>query len=207
MCRNRRTGTSVSVLRSFKSCLHNEWNRYEVCLQNRHTEKHNLMEIDPNATSSNTDKVPDNATLAVVTNVFHTDIDRAWSALIDPQLVAQYMQGAKLTTDWQEGSAIKWEGTANGKAFHALGKVLQVREPDLLQFTHIDTSSQVTPEKHTITIELRHAGGATHLRLTQDNNASEDAARKSEATWTTMLDAMKRALGEAPVEKRVEARV
>jgi len=159
------------------------------------------MNTNPTLPPSPDEKNVADPTLAVVTNVYHMDIDLVWNALVDPKLVAQYMMGAKLTTDWKEGSGITWEGTWNGKPFHACGKVLQVREPDLLQYTHINTTAQGPPEKHTITIELRHAAGATHLRLTQDNNASAEAARQSEETWAKMLDTMKRALGEAPVKK------
>gem|GEM_PF-1122085 len=170
------------------------------------TQKHTVMHTNPTSPSGNEDTTTDNGTLAVVTNVFHMDIDQVWNALVDTELVAQYMMGAKLTTDWKEGGPITWEGTWNGKPFHACGKVLQVREPDLLQYTHIDTTAQGPPEKHTITVELKHAAGATHLRLTQDNNASAEAARQSEKNWTAILDTMKRVLGEAPVKKPVEPR-
>lgn len=144
--------------------------------------------------------------VAIVTTVFHTDIDQVWNALVDPKLIAQYMLGMQLATDWEEGSPITWEGVWNGRAAHACGRVLQVRHPDLLKYTHIDTTTQA-PLKHTITVELKPVAGTTHLRLTQDNNASLEAARESEVNWTAILDGMKRALGEAPVKKPEESRV
>ena len=89
-----------------------------------------------------------------------------------------------------------------------------MRKPYVLQYTHyltcpggIETPAQGPFEKHMIIIELRHAAGATHLRLTQDNNASAEAAGESERTWAPMLDTMKRAIGESPVKKCEEPRV
>ena len=40
-------------------------------------------------------------------------------------------------------------------------------------------------------IELEDLGGRTEVRLSQDNNATEEARQHSEKNWAAMLDGMK----------------
>ncbi len=136
---------------------------------------------------------------AIVTTIIHAPIDRVWKALIDPEDIARYMMGARVNTDWVEGNPIHWSGEWKGKAFEDEGRVLKVREPDLLAYTHNSASADGTTEEHVVTIELKEVGGVTHLRLTQDGNATQTAREHAEANWTQMLDQLKKMLGEAPV--------
>jgi len=142
--------------------------------------------------------------IADVTTVIHEPIQRVWQALVDPELIAQYMMGAQVTTDWEEGSTIRWKGEWNGKAYEDKGHLIIVREPDLLKYTHV---SSLDPDKaHTITVQLKEVAGVTHLHLTQDNNISQQSCIAAEKNWRGMLDGLKKALGEAPVAKPVEPR-
>jgi len=131
---------------------------------------------------------------AVVHTVLHFPIQRVWQALTDPADIARYMFGARVTSDWVEGSPIVWEGEFKGKLFKDTGQVLTAKPPHLLRYTH--RSGQ---REHTVTVELREVAGTTHLQLTQTNNADETARRRSENNWTAMLDGLKVWLGEAPV--------
>ncbi len=116
-----------------------------------------------------------NGIAARVTSIIHASLDRVWKALVDPEDIAKYMMGARVRTDWSEGSPIRWEGEWNGKPFEDVGRVLKVREPELLSYTHNSTEAEGATQEHVITIELKEVGGVTHLRLTQDNNSTEDA--------------------------------
>ena len=140
---------------------------------------------------------------ATVTTVIHERIDRVWKALLDPVDIGKYMMGAEVKTDWQEGSPITWKGELQGKPFEDHGRVLIVREPDLLKYSHTSPDGS----EHTVTIELKETAGATHIRLTQDNNPTEKAKEHAEANWTLMLDGLKKLLGEAPVPPPEEMRV
>ena len=40
-------------------------------------------------------------------------VDRVWNALTNPDIIKQYMFGAKVISDWNEGSPIVWR--VNGK--------------------------------------------------------------------------------------------
>jgi uncharacterized protein YndB with AHSA1/START domain len=148
----------------------------------------------------------DRGFIAIVTTVIHSTIDRVWKALTDPEQIAQYMMGARVTTDWKEGSPITWQGEWQGKPFEDKGRVLIAREPELLKYGHTSGTAQRPEEEHIVTIELKEVGGVTHVRLTQDNNPTEEARKHSEENWTLMLDGLKKMLGEAPVPKPVAPR-
>ena len=51
------------------------------------------------------------------------------SALTDPEQVRSWMVGTTLTTDWQVGSPITWQGEMDGKPYEDKGEVLEVEEP------------------------------------------------------------------------------
>lgn len=143
---------------------------------------------------------------AIVTSVIHAPVERVWKALVDPEDIAKYMMGARVTTSWSEGSSIQWKGEWKGKPFEDTGRVLKVKEPELLSYTHTSTGAEGASQEHVITIELKEAGGVTHLRLTQDNNHTDEERQHAEETWTLMLDELKKMLGEAPVPAPETAR-
>ena len=138
---------------------------------------------------------------AIATVIIHEPIDRVWKALVDPKDIARYMMGAQVTTTWKEGSPITWKGEWKGKPFEDTGRVLEVRQPDLLKYAHRSGNAPTAEEEHTVTIELKEVAGVTHVRLTQDHNATEEARAASEANWTAMLEGLKKLLGDAPVAK------
>jgi uncharacterized protein YndB with AHSA1/START domain len=119
---------------------------------------------------------------------------KVWSALTDPELIAQYMMGSHVQTDWRPGSPISWRGEYDGKAYEDRGEVLEVVPERLLRMTHFSPLSgeEDKPENyHTVAYALDDAGGRTKVTLTQDNNASEEAAGHSAETWSQMLAGLK----------------
>ena len=62
--------------------------------------------------------------------------DAVWAALTDPARIADWMMGAKVSTDWQVGSPITWQGEMNGTPYEDKGEVLEVDEPNRLSVTH-----------------------------------------------------------------------
>lgn len=142
--------------------------------------------------------------IAEVTTVIHEPIERVWQAFVDPDVIASYMMGALVTTDRKEGSPITWKGEWKGKAYEDSGQLIIVRGPDLLKYTRVSGADPA--QAHTITVELKEVAGVTHVKLTQDNNPTEEACTEAEKNWSAILDGLKQALGEAPVSKPEEAR-
>jgi uncharacterized protein YndB with AHSA1/START domain len=127
-----------------------------------------------------------------------TEIDappsRVWRALTDPDLIEQYMFGARVVTDWQPGSSIVWKGEYEGKAYEDKGQVLEVVPERRLRMTHFSPlggEDDVPENYHTLTYELEAENGTTHVSLSQDNNSSQEAAEHSRENWEKMLSGLK----------------
>jgi uncharacterized protein YndB with AHSA1/START domain len=127
-----------------------------------------------------------------------TDVDatpeRVWAALTDPDQIAVYMHGSRVTTTWEVGSPITWEGEYDGRAYQDKGEVLTFDEPHVLSVTHYSPmmGQPDEPESyHTLVYTLTADGDRTHLELTQDGNESQDQADQFSQNWQGMLDGLK----------------
>lgn len=125
------------------------------------------------------------------------DIDapaaRVWKVLTDQAELKQLWFGAVVETDWQPGSPISWSGEWEGKPYQDKGEILAAEPERLLKFTHFSplTGQPDVPENyHTLTYTLT---GNTHLKLEQDNNASEAEADHSRSMWEQLLTMVKSA--------------
>ncbi len=125
-----------------------------------------------------------------------TDVapDRIWDALTDPQQIAVYMQGSKVSTTWEVGSPITWDGEHDGKAYQDKGEVLTFDEPRVLSVTHYSPMMGEPDEPdnyHTLVYTLTERDGGTHLELTQDGCDDEEQAEQFSTNWQGMLDGLK----------------
>ena len=124
-----------------------------------------------------------------------------WQALISPDAIKEYMFGARVDSDWREGSPISWKGEWQGKSYEDKGTLIQVRPEHRLQYSHYSPLSGLphTPEHyHTVTIDLTGNRTATDVTLTQDHNATEAARMHSEKNWKMMLDGLKKYVESEP---------
>ncbi len=120
---------------------------------------------------------------------------RVWEALTNPLAIKQYMFGARVDTDWQEGSPIFWRGEWQGKPYEDKGEILKVIPRKALQYSHYSPLSGLTDiaeNYHVVTIELHNEGNQTRVDLAQDNNATEEERIHSEKNWEAMLGALKK---------------
>ncbi len=122
-----------------------------------------------------------------------------WRALVDRATVEKYMFGAKIASDWREGSPITWRGEWQGRRFEDKGTVLEAKPERRLRYTHFSPLAGLpdVPESyHTITIDLSGDGPRTHVTLTQDNSPSEEAREHYEKNWQAMLASLKKVVEE-----------
>jgi uncharacterized protein YndB with AHSA1/START domain len=118
-----------------------------------------------------------------------------WRALTDPALIARYMFGSTVTSDWTVGSTITYAGEYEGKQYEDHGEILEIRSNELLRVTHFSPLSgqpDVPENYHTIEYTLTPVGGSTRVTLTQDKNTSEAEATHSSENWTRMLEGLKK---------------
>jgi uncharacterized protein YndB with AHSA1/START domain len=120
--------------------------------------------------------------------------ERVWEVLTDPEQLKELWFGAEVKTDWQQGSPITWSGEWEGKPYQDKGEILEVDPGRLLKLTHYSplTGQPDVPENyHTLIYTLDGDGTATHLKLTQDNNGSEEEAKHSQEMWEMLVAKVK----------------
>jgi len=124
-------------------------------------------------------------------------VSKVWQALVNPQIIKQYLFNTEVISDWKEDSPIIYKGEWEGKAFEDKGKILKIEPEKVLKSTHWSPLSGVpdTPENyHTVTYTLSGKGDSTEVTITQDNNATEEEKKHSEENWKTVLAGMKKLL-------------
>jgi uncharacterized protein YndB with AHSA1/START domain len=132
--------------------------------------------------------------VAVAETEIDASPDRVWHALTDPTAIEKYLFGSKVETDWKPGSRIVWRGEYEGRPYEDHGRILEVDPGHRLELTHFSPlgGAEDAPENyHTIVYELEQDGGKTRVRLSQDNNPTEEQAAHARDTWETMLSGLK----------------
>jgi uncharacterized protein YndB with AHSA1/START domain len=124
--------------------------------------------------------------VAHATTAIDAPIAEVWNALVNPKQIKQYMFGADVVSNWNEGSPIVWRGEWQGKPYEDKGVILRLEPGRRIQYSHFSPLSGLpdSPDNyHTVTIELSQKPPITHVSLSQDNNASEQAREHSEKNW------------------------
>jgi uncharacterized protein YndB with AHSA1/START domain len=132
--------------------------------------------------------------ISTASTTVHAPAARVWEALTDPAMIRQYLFGADVESDWQQGSSIVWRGMYEGRRYEDKGTILQVEPQRILQYTHYSslTGQPDLPEHyHTITVALAERDGETVVTLSQDNNPGEESRAHTAAFWQAMLDRLK----------------
>lgn len=131
---------------------------------------------------------------AKAATTIHAPASKVWQALVNPEIIKQYLFDTEVISEWKVGSPITYKGEWQGKAFEDKGEILAMEPERLLKSTHWSPLSGVpdTPENyHTVTYTLTEQGESTEMMITQDNNASEEEKAHSEKNWQTVLKGMK----------------
>jgi uncharacterized protein YndB with AHSA1/START domain len=132
--------------------------------------------------------------LAKVSQTIDAPVADVWNTLTDPEMIAQYMFGTAVTSDWRVGSLITWEGEWKGERYKDHGVILVVEPGRRLVYTHFSPLSgkpDVAENYHTITFELESAGKLTTLTLSQDNNRTQQGREYAEKNWRIMLEKLR----------------
>jgi uncharacterized protein YndB with AHSA1/START domain len=132
--------------------------------------------------------------VAVAETEINASTDEVWDALTDPEKIKEYMFGSEVVTDWTQGGSIVWKGEYDGNGYEDRGEILEIAPPRHLKVTHFSPSSgreDVPKNYHTILYDLEAVGEKTRVRLSQDNNASEEDAEHSRANWRKVLSGLK----------------
>ena len=88
--------------------------------------------------------------------------ERVWQTLVDPDLVARYMHGTAVETDWTVGSPIVWRGEWQGRSYEDKGEVLAFEPRRRLAVTHwspLTGDADEPANYHHVTYELEPLDG------------------------------------------------
>src|SRR5215470_19962457 len=120
-------------------------------------------------------------------HVAHAEVEisaspqQVWDALTDPDAISTFMFGARVDTDWDEGSPITWTGEYDGRPYQDKGEILEVVESRRLRLTHYSPLSgddDVPESYHTLDYRLTSEGDSTRLTLDQGGNDSAEQAEE-----------------------------
>jgi len=128
------------------------------------------------------------------------DRQMVWKGLTDPKLIKQYFFGTETESEWKKGSPIVFRGVWEGKPYEDKGTILDVDPPNFIKYNYWSNFSGTPdiPENYAnITYSLRSSGNQTHLDVTQDGIATEEARDHSEKNWIGILDGLKKLLEKA----------
>ncbi len=131
--------------------------------------------------------------------------DKVWEALTTPELVKQYMFGAVVISNWQQGDSLVYKGQWEGKPYEDKGTILEITPNEILKTTYFSPLSGLEdkPENYnTVTYALHPEGNKTKLEVTQTNNVTQEAADHAAKNWVMALQAIKTLLekGGAPTQ-------
>ena len=127
-------------------------------------------------------------------------IGKVWDALIDPQKIALWLNGAHVETTWKPGSAITFSGSLEGMTYRDKGTVVKLEPEALMQYTHWSTWSRLpdTPKHYSvITITVAPTDGGTLLAVRHENLATDEMYKHSKSHWETTLQVLKKLLETA----------
>ncbi len=120
--------------------------------------------------------------------------EAVWKAITTPASIKKYLMGTTVTSDWEEGSAINYEGEYNGKKYHDKGVIKKFKPESVFQSTYWSSMSgkEDKPENYnTVTYTLSDEDDRTLVTLTQDNIATEEEKEHATKNWEQVLQKLK----------------
>lgn len=119
---------------------------------------------------------------------------KVWEALVTPEIIAQYLYGTKVETDWKVGSTIYYRGEWEGNAYEDKGIITALEEGTLLE-TEYWSSLSGTPDsrEHYIRVSylVGEEQGQSTLTILQEGCQTEEDRTKKEADWAMVLSGIK----------------
>jgi len=131
--------------------------------------------------------------------VINAPVAKVWELLVNPEMVKKYFWGAEVSTDWEVGSPIIFNGEFNGKRYEEKGEILQFEPENLLQYSHWSNLENIAdvPENYRYwTFRLSKDGENVILSITEDNIPTEKQRKRSDEFWSGVLKTIKQLLEE-----------
>jgi uncharacterized protein YndB with AHSA1/START domain len=125
--------------------------------------------------------------------------DQVWRALTEPEIIAQWMAGARVESKWEPGSDITFTGTMPNfnLKYSDRGTVIAAEPGKILQYSHWSQMTRLPdmPQNRTIfTFLLDRIDDKTRLTMRHENFHSETEYKHSNFFWGVALHMLKNLL-------------
>lgn len=120
-----------------------------------------------------------------------------WKALIDPEIIKQYMYGTETDTTWKLHDPITFTGEWEGVSYVDKGEIVNIIPERVLSYSYWSSLSGTEDFEDNYSIITYHVSpydDETTLTVTQDNLEDEDKVIKSEENWMATLIKVKKIL-------------
>ena len=134
-----------------------------------------------------------------VATVIKAPLEKVWDALVNPDMIRQYLFGTNARSDWKPGSPIYFEGEWEGKSYQDKGTIHEIKPNEVLRYDYWSSMGKLEdkPENYMmVTFKLTKDNDHTLLTLLQENIPDEESKNHSIANWQMVLGNLKRILEE-----------
>ena len=100
-------------------------------------------------------------------------VQKVWKTVTEPEMVKLWQFGSDLITTWKVGSEIKFVTEWEGQIFEQWGKILEIRENELLKYSLFAPRPDLEdkPENYFVmSYVLTEENGNTKLEIIQEDN-------------------------------------
>lgn len=135
--------------------------------------------------------------IATTSTSIYSSPSSVWKALIDPEIVKQYMYGAEVYSDWQVGSQITYKGVWDGRPYEDKGTILEIIPERVLSYTYwspLSGTDDFEDNYAHVTYHISEYDDETTLTITQDNLETDEAVVAAEENWMKVVGNIKRIL-------------
>lgn len=131
--------------------------------------------------------------------VINAEVAKVWDALVNKEIIKQYMFGTETTSDWTKGSAISFTGEYNGTQYKDGGKILEIEPNKILSYTYWSSMSGLAdvPENYAVvTFMLDNVDDGIELTVEQSKIPTESMYENSKNHWGFVLKNIKNIVEE-----------
>ena len=121
-------------------------------------------------------------------------LQKVWDILTKPEFVKQWQYGSELLTDWIVGSDIRFKTEWEGKIFEQWGKVLDIRQNELIKYSLFAPRPDLEdkPENYFImNYVLTTDSGQTKLEIIQEDNRPNAVQEEPQGEENPILKSLK----------------
>jgi len=129
--------------------------------------------------------------------IVDADTDAVWRAITDPEIIARYLYGTRVESEWRVGSPIVYRGEWEGKPYEDHGTILEFVPGERLvssYYSPLSGKPDVPESYQDVGYVLRQEDGGTRVTVTQSGCADRAEADRMSSNWATTLEGLRSAV-------------